>query len=61
MTNHPENISFDIFMDRVNEVLLHQVDCQADDLPDYDYASAWEAGISSKVTAHEAIRNAGNF
>ena len=52
---------FAAYMDKVNAHLLDRVGLEADDLPDYDYWSTWEAGIPATQAAEEAIRHAADF
>lgn len=52
---------YDAWKKRVNDHVLTAVGMECDDLPDYDYRRAFDAGESPKTTAKRAIRAAKEF
>ena len=57
----PRTPTFDEWKAAVNAALLRTIDCEADDLPDYDYAAAYEDGRTPSATARRAIAYARTF
>ena len=49
---------FNKYMKQVDTDILNIVGMVSDDLPDYDYATAYSQGISAHHTAESAIANA---
>lgn len=54
-----KNENFDTWMAMVNLYVEHLCGLGVDDIPDYNYWDNFDAGISPKVTAHEALEAAG--
>jgi hypothetical protein len=50
---------FETWMLEVNQVIFETCDLGVDDIPDYDYWSNWDSGVSATETAQEALSNAG--
>ena len=46
---------------RVDELLAQICGLVSDDLPDFDYAAAYQSGESPAAVARQAIRAAGDF
>jgi hypothetical protein len=51
-------MTFDEFKAKVNAELIKLCDMTSDDLPDYDYAIAWETRRNPKAVAKAALRAA---
>jgi len=56
-----EKQSFDAFMLQVDIEVEKLCGFGYDDLPDYDFSSAYEDGYSPAQTAKHVIKNAGGF
>lgn len=54
-------MTFEQFMVQVNNALVRLCGMTREDLPDYDYATAFEEKRLPRVTARQAIRAAGGF
>ena len=54
-----KNENFDTWMTMVNLQVERLCGLSADDIPDYCYWDNFDAGISPKVTAEEALEAAG--
>ncbi len=52
-------MTFDDYMDAVNRAIEREVFVSAEDLPDYDFYSAWEDDIPVNETAAECLAEAG--
>jgi len=50
---------FETWMLEVNRVILQECSLGVDDIPDYDYWSNWDLGVSAAETALQALSNAG--
>jgi hypothetical protein len=54
-----KEISFETWMKQVNRTIFQSCGLGVEDIPDYDYWSNWNAGVSPEQTAEEALDNAG--
>ena len=54
-------MNFTTYMTKVDEVLEAEAEVDHLDIPDYDYASDFEAGVSPRKAALAALRAAGAF
>lgn len=54
-----QEISFEAWLKQVNRIVFQTCGLGVEDIPDYDYWSNWDAGVSPKETAEEALDNAG--
>lgn len=54
-----QEITFETWMKKVNRVVVQTCGLGVEDIPDYDYWSNWDAGVSPEETAKEALDNAG--
>lgn len=53
--------TFEQYMADVRCDMLRRCGMEPDDLPDYDYATAFEDGVAPETTALRAIRAAGGY
>jgi hypothetical protein len=54
--------SFEEWMEQVNAIIKEEVaGMDADDLPDYGYADAYDRGESAKSVARKAVKAADGF
>lgn len=60
MTNHNDP-EFQSYLDRIDAILDREVGCTIDDLPDFDYWSAWDAKEDPEEVARQVIAAAGNY
>lgn len=56
-----KKLTFEEWQARVNKVLINRVDLGIDDLPDYDYWTAWNCGESPLECARDVLENAMNY
>jgi len=54
-----KEISFEAWMKVVNRKVFQSCGLGVEDIPDYDYWSNWNSGVSPEQTAEEALDNAG--
>jgi len=54
-------ISFEEWKKKVDESLLKKCNMACDDLPDWDYWNAWDAGVTPSEAAKQVIKNAKEY
>lgn len=54
-------LTFEQWKDRVNMAIIHRTGVEADNLPDWEYHSAWSRGMAPSVAAGKVIANAKRF
>ena len=56
-----QKMTFEDWQREVNNALMRMCGMAIDDLPDYDYWCAWEAGDEPEETAKQVIENAHGY
>lgn len=56
-----KKLSFEDWQKQVNIRVIKIIGLTIDDLPDFDYWSAWDAGISPSETARDVIQAARDY
>ena len=55
------HINFETWKKQVDQIIVATLGLSSDDLPDWDYQSAYNHNVSPKDAARRAIRAAKNF